>query len=113
MGRRTALLAAIMAAAMTWGSAKADDVVILDSTVDTLAPGAVVPDTKKVDIPAGAFVSLILASGETRVVNGPFVGEIGRTDNVASVGVGELTGARGGETKVLGAVRAPKWEVSD
>lgn len=110
----TALATAAFALALvSGGAARADDVVILDSTVATLAPGAVLSDTKSVDIPAGEFVSLIMGSGETRLIKGPYSGQIGATGQVAKAGVAELTGARGGETKVLGAVRAPKWDIAD
>lgn len=110
MERRKALLAAVIAASLTANVAQAADVVILDSTVAALAPGDVLPDTREVSVPAGAFLSVILASGETILVKGPYSGPIGAMGDVSAPGVAELTGARGGETKVLGAVRAPKWE---
>ena len=92
--------------------AQAGDVVVMDSSADSLIPGDMVDDAKVVDIPSGAVVTLIMADGETRVVNGPYAGPIGQAQSSADT-LESLTASRGGETKVLGAVRAPKWDVED
>lgn len=92
--------------------AHAGDVVVMDSTADMLMPGDMVNDGKVVDIPSGAVVTLIMADGETRIVNGPYAGPIGEAQSSADT-LDSLTASRGGETKVLGAVRAPKWNVED
>lgn len=92
--------------------ANAGDVVVMDSSADTLIPGDMVDEAKAVDIPSGAVVTLIMADGETRVVNGPYSGPIGQAQSSADT-LDSLTASRGGETKVLGAVRAPKWDVED
>lgn len=93
--------------------ASASDIVILDSTAPALEAGALVAEEASVTIPGGASVTVILPSGDTKVIRGPYSGALGAADEVASAGFGELTSTRGGDTKVLGAVRAPKWEVAD
>ncbi|MEL7462891.1 MAG: hypothetical protein AAFN79_02425 [Pseudomonadota bacterium] len=92
---------------------QASDVVILDSTAPALESGALVDEDAEVSIPAGAVVTVILPSGDTKVIDGPYSGALGATDAVESAGLAELTTARGGDTKVLGAVRAPKWEQAE
>lgn len=89
------------------------DVVILDSSVAALASGDVVAEEQSVAIPAGESVTLVMSDGETRVVSGPYDGPIGAAGSAGAGGVGLLAAGRGGETKVLGAVRAPKWEQQD
>ena len=104
-----------LAIAMSFFSAAAhaSDVVILDSTAATLEAGALVAEETVVSIPSGAAVTVIMPSGDTKIINGPYSGPLGATSEVASAGIAELTATRGGDTKVLGAVRAPKWELSD
>ena len=97
------------AAIVMAGSAFAADVVVLDSTASSIAPGSIMNDAAAVDIPGGAVVTLIMADGETRTVAGPYTGPVGQAQS-ADAGVSALTASRGSETKVLGAIRAPKWE---
>lgn len=99
------------AAALTFGSAaQAADVVVMDSSVASIAAGSIVPDSASVDIPAGGAVVLIMADGETRSVIGPYSGPIGAAQ---SSGDALAQSNAGSDTKVLGAVRAPKWEQSN
>ena len=91
----------------------AGDVVILDSTIDAVTPGQMVPDTQAVTVPAGGSLTVILEDGETRVITGPYDGQIGLASAGDSTGLDALTASRGSDTKVLGAVRAPKWDVAD
>ena len=111
--RRGAIILALSGALAFGGAASAEDVVILDSTVSAIGIGDVVSTDSAVNIPAGQSVTLILASGDTKIVSGPYSGPIGAAENVESAGLDELTASRGGDTKVLGAVRAPKWEVTN
>jgi len=101
-----------IAGMMIAGSAFAADIVVLDSTASAIAPGSILNDTAAVDIPGGATVTLIMADGETRTVAGPYSGPVGEAQS-ADGGVSALTASRGSETKVLGAIRAPKWEKSE
>ncbi|MGB0507692.1 MAG: hypothetical protein ACPGGK_16000 [Pikeienuella sp.] len=101
------------ALALTFGSSFAiADVVILDSTSDALVIGDVLEDSVLVDIPEGALVTLIDGLGETKIVAGPYSGPIGSATS-SDGGLEALTASRGSETKVLGAVRAPQWDVED
>lgn len=103
----------VVASALAFGSSAAvADVVILDSTSDALVIGDVLEDSKVVEIPEGALVTLIDGLGETKIVAGPYSGPIGEASSSDS-GLEALTASRGSETKVLGAVRAPKWDVED
>lgn len=94
-------------------TADAADVVVLDSTAPSIGAGDVLPEETQVEIPSGATVTLIMSNGETRLVGGPYQGAIGETFAANSGALEALTTSRGGDTKVLGAVRAPKWEVAD
>ena len=85
------------------------DVVVLDSTTSSIAPGSIINDSAQVEIPSDAVVTLIMSDGETRTVAGPYSGPVGQAKS-AEGGVSALTASRGSETKVLGAVRAPQWE---
>lgn len=109
------VLAAMTALAFTGvaKAASAADVVVLDSTVSSVAAGDVVAENQPVSIPGGGSVTIILASGETLILSGPYNGPIGEARTVESAGIDGITATRGGETKVLGAVRAPKWDISD
>ena len=109
------VLAAIAALALA-GAAKAAsaaDVVVLDSTISSIAAGDVVAEDAPVAIPGGGSVTIILASGETLILSGPYNGPIGEARTVEAAGLDGITATRRGETKVLGAVRAPKWDISD
>ena len=103
---------AIAALMLTTTPSFAADVVILDSSVGDLFSGMILPEADQVAIPSGESVTMIMASGETRTVIGPYEGPIGDAASSAE-GEGLMLASRGSETKVLGAVRAPKWEVTD
>lgn len=116
MKRFRGTVAAMMSALAFAGAAKAAsaaDVVVLDSTVATIAAGDVVAETLPVNIPGGGSVTIILASGETLVLSGPYSGPIGEARIVEAAGLDGITATRGGDTKVLGAVRAPKWDIAE
>lgn len=111
--KRGAIILAVAGTLAFGAAAQADDVVILDSNVSSIAIGDVVADSTAVTIPSGQSVTLILASGDTKILSGPYSGPIGAVENVESAGLDDITASRGGDTKVLGAVRAPKWEVTN
>jgi hypothetical protein len=91
----------------------AADVVVLESSAPEIAVGAVVAEDRSVTIPAGRSVTVIMPDGETRIVQGFYQGPLGAARGRATDAASALTGARGGDTRVLGAVRAPDWEASD
>jgi len=90
--------------------APAADAVVLESSVDALTVGAVINDQQSISIPAGRSVTVIMADGETRVISGAYSGTLAAATGSASGAASALTGSRGADTRVLGAVRAPKWE---
>ncbi|MEO1613672.1 MAG: hypothetical protein AAFU55_15150 [Pseudomonadota bacterium] len=107
-------IAALALAATGYATiATASDIVIIDSTDPSLEAGALVAEEAIVSIPAGATVTVILPSGDTKIIDGPYSGALGASETVASAGLDDLATSRGGDTKVLGAVRAPKWELSN
>ncbi len=112
MKRHFLKVTSAIAGVMLAGTAFAADVVVLDSTASSIAPGSILSDAAAVDIPGGAVVTLIMADGETRSVSGPYSGPVGDARS-SDGGVSALTASRGSETKVLGAIRAPKWEQTD
>ena len=113
MYRKSGLFVAVTAAFVISGAAQAADVVVLDSSTSSVAAGDVVSADLQVTIPGGASVTVILPNGETKIIQGPYAGAIGSADEVESAGLEALTATRGGETKVLGAVRAPNWEITN
>ena len=112
MKRHFMMMTGAVAGALMVGAAFAADVVVLDSTATAIAPGSIINDRAQVDIPGNAVVTLIMPDGETRTVAGPYTGPVGDAKS-ADGGVSALTASRGSETKVLGAIRAPKWEQQD
>lgn len=93
--------------------ALAGDVVVLDSSVSSIPPGGMFDEAHVVSVPAGGQLTLITADGQTRVLSGPYDGAIGSETQAEGVSMTALTASREGDTKVLGAVRAPKWELSE
>lgn len=93
--------------------ALAADVVVLESSVPDIAVGAVVDEASSVTIPTGTSVTIIMPDGETRVVKGAYEGPLSAARGRATDAASALTGARGGDTKVLGAVRAPDWGATE
>ena len=105
----TAMIAMIFASK----AVAAGDVVILDSTAPQVAVGDVIDDARPVVIPAGASVSMIMSDGETRLVEGPYEGPLAAALGEAGGAAAALSSSRGGDTRVLGAIRAPKWELDE
>lgn len=112
MKRQILTITGAVAGVFFAASAFAADVVVLDSTAAAIAPGSIINDRAEVAIPDDAIVTLIMPDGETRTVAGPYSGPVGDAKS-ADGGVSALTASRGSETKVLGAIRAPKWELRD
>lgn len=109
MKRHLFTITGAVAGVVMAGAAFAADVVVLDSTASAIEPGSIIDDRAQVQIPGDAIVTLIMPDGETRTVAGPYSGPVGEAQS-ADGGVSALTASRGSETKVLGAIRAPKWE---
>ena len=110
---RTGIIAATIAGFAFATAAQAEDVVILDSTVASVAIGDVLSDQQNVSIPGGESVTRMLASGDTKILSGPYDAPIGAAEQIEGASLDDLTASRGGDTKVLGAVHAPKWELTN
>ncbi len=111
---RGCILTATTACAILIGQgAFAADVVVLESSAPGIAVGAVVNEAAPVTIPSGTSVTIIMPDGETRVVQGAYAGPLSAARGRASDAASALTGARGGDTRVLGAVRAPDWGATE
>ena len=107
--RLTAFLA--LAAA---SPAVAGDLVVLESDVAALPPGAVARADFAVTLAPGERIVAIDEDGTVRAAKGPFSGPLGRAMNGAAPPAPASVGAAGGDrSEVIGAVRAPAWEVDD
>lgn len=110
---RQLAMMALMALMAASKAAAAGDVVILESTAPQVAVGDVIDEAHPVVIPAGASVSMIMSDGETRLVEGPYEGPLAAAVGEAGGAAAALSSSRGGDTRVLGAVRAPSWEIDE
>jgi hypothetical protein len=75
---RVAFLAATAAASLFFGSAFADDAVLIASTVPGYVPGMVVSSNDRLSVPEGASATLLFQSGEMMRLGGPFEGTLGQ-----------------------------------
>lgn len=102
---------ALALAALAWaGPAAAADLVVLESNVDALAPGSVVPADQQVQLGGEARLVMIAADGTTRAVSGPYSGPLGRAGADAPGMLERLTTTREDSNHVVGAIRAPSWD---
>ncbi len=79
LGKRlgaVAALAALLAIAGPAGIVRAE-VIVLESEVSGLAPGAVLADNTRLEVPDGKTVRVILPSGRTQTIEGPYSGPAG------------------------------------
>ena len=86
LAHRTAFLIAVTA--MLLGEARAEDAVLLASTVPGYAPGMVVSSNDRLSVPDGASATLLFESGGMLRLRGPFEGTLGQQQ------------AKGGESSV-------------
>ncbi|WP_207479085.1 DUF4384 domain-containing protein [Arenibaculum pallidiluteum] len=74
---RLAPVAALAAALLSAAPSKAEEAIVLATTAPALALGQVVPDGSRLSLPDGASAILLLASGRTVPLRGPFDGDLG------------------------------------
>ena len=98
-----------LAAAGTASSAA--DLVILESNVAEISAGSLVPEAQVVNLSSDAKLVMIAADGSTRTVTGPYSGVIGEGASDAPGALQRLTASREGADHVVGAIRAPSWEM--
>jgi len=105
----------MMIAILGWsGVALAEDLIVIDvSNAPGLAEGTVIADGKAVELPAGAKVTLIGASGKTIPLNGPYKGVPGagteKGDGRLMVALTSLVQSRSDNTSKVGALRTVKY----
>jgi len=58
----------------------AQDYVVIDSSVDTVKPGATLVSGAVIDVPEGGRIVLITASGGVKLIAGPFHGPLPKTE---------------------------------
>ncbi|WP_439814336.1 hypothetical protein [Zavarzinia sp. CC-PAN008] len=87
-----ALAAAMLGSALGFagaGSALAEEAIVIESSVDGIKDGQLVPDGGTIEVPAGKTVTLITNSGQTVTLAGPYSGKV------------EGSGGGGGENQVV------------
>jgi hypothetical protein len=89
------------------------EISILESTAPGLKSGARLPDGASVDIPAGKSLRVLLPSGQTKSINGPFHGRIlgPDADNAAARAferAEDIAKTGGGSQKIPGAMRSAR-----
>jgi hypothetical protein len=103
------LLAIGLAVLLTAGTARANELVVLDAKGVDLAAGAKVDGTAKLTLPAGARLTLVAADGRTIRLRGPYE-EAPAPAQAAQANMGDalrnLMSQRGAGTAQLGVVRA-------
>jgi len=105
---RTALIAVLLVLVAP-AVALAAQAVVIKSTADGLAVGAMVETGQAIDVPAGAAVTLVSPTGQTVTrtgpYNGPAVGDGGGGNESVARTISGFLSKKGKETRV-GAVRA-------
>jgi hypothetical protein len=85
------------------GTARAEDAVVITSTVPGQVPGLIVTDTQIFSLPAGGSATLLLRSGQMVRIKGPFEGKL-----VAP----KSTGAESGAAGLIAALRGQGIDAS-
>ncbi len=102
---------ALFAMAFSAGGVAAQ-VIVLQSSVPKYKAGTTLTKTDRVTIPAGGSMMIVLATGATRTINGPFDGKVsglasGETSNAALFNaVKEFVRTGGSRTGSVGAMRS-------
>ena len=92
------------------GVARAEDAVVISSTVPEQVPGLIVSDTQMLSLPAGGNATLLLRSGQIVRIRGPFEGKLAAATpaDAASGAAGLIAALRsqGVDASVIGAGRS-------
>jgi hypothetical protein len=70
-------LTAVLIAAFAGTTAALAQLVVIESTASGIRPGARFEDSDVLSVPAGSEIRVVLPSGKTRTVRGPFSGTVG------------------------------------
>jgi hypothetical protein len=112
--RRVCLSAVAASALMALAAPAVAEISVLESTAPGLKSGARLPDDASVDIPAGKSLRVLLPSGQTKSINGPFHGRILGADAGKDTAARALERAEdiaktgGGNQKIPGAMRSAR-----
>ncbi|MGD0105368.1 MAG: DUF4384 domain-containing protein [Rhodopila sp.] len=106
---RTMLCVAMAVGAMA-ERAKAEDVVLLASTVPGYMPGMVISSADRLSVPEGASATLLFQSGDVLRLRGPFEGTLGQPQPGVAAGtaamVADMFRMRGIDATVIGGTRS-------
>src|ERR1700735_2275066 len=107
---RATLLAVTAVASVMIGQARADEAVLLASTVPGYAPGMVISSADRLSVPDGATATLLFQSGEMLRLRGPFEGTLGqqqaRTGASSAEMLADLFRMHGVDATVIGGTRS-------
>jgi hypothetical protein len=107
---RITLRAAIVVGSLALGLARAEDAVLLSSTVPGYASGMVVSSADRLSVPDGASVTLLFQSGEMLRLRGPFEGTLANrqagADKGGAAAFAEVFRSQGVDATVIGGTRS-------
>ena len=110
LANRAALLAVAAVAAMLFGEARAEDAVLLASTVPGYVPGMVVSSTDRLSVPDGATATLVFESGGMLRVRGPFEGTLAqqqmKSGETSVAALADMFRLHGVDATVIGGTRS-------
>jgi hypothetical protein len=108
--RRAVLWAGLAAASPGFAPARAEDAVLLASTVPGYLPGMVVSAADRLSLPEGASATLLFQSGETLRLRGPFEGSLFQQQTAAATGgaavLADMFRMHGVDATVIGGTRS-------
>lgn len=101
--------------AMTPEPAAAGQMVVIEVSGVDLAPGQMIDGATRLELPAGAKVTLVSESGAVSVIEGPYSGAPGKAaagdaDSGLVASLAQLVGGKPAQSAALGVMRAAKSE---
>jgi hypothetical protein len=95
---------------LVFARARAEDAVLLASTVPGYVPGMVISSTDRLSVPDGASATLLFESGEMLRLRGPFEGALGQRQvkpgDSGIAGLAEMFRMHGVDATVIGGTRS-------
>jgi hypothetical protein len=108
--KRFILRVALPVGCFAFGPARAEEAVLLASTVPGYVPGMVVSSTDRLSVPDGASATLLFRSGEMLSLHGPFEGPLGQQQSDAAKGgaaaLADAFRMQGIDATVIGGTRS-------
>ena len=112
LGRLPRLAIILMFSAFFTASAAQAQVIVLQSTVGQFKAGSTLSKSTRVTIPEGGSMTVVLASGATRTINGPFAGKVSSLSSGGSSNAALFNAVKnyiktgGASQKKVGALRS-------